>query len=125
MKSIKVTILLALVLTLGFTSCKKNGTGGDATITMTVKHHDLIIPDATIYIKYDAKEFPGEDVSKYDNSVKADGNGYAKFEGLLKGDYYLYGVGYDSNISETVKGGLGVEISKRSQIKEVIVPVTE
>ncbi len=125
MKTLKTTILFALFLSLVFTSCKKNGTGGDATITMTVKHHDLIIPEATIYIKYDAKDLPGTDLSAYDDNVKADANGYAKFEGLLKGDYYLYSVGYDSSISETVNGGLGVVISKRSEIKEVTVQVTE
>lgn len=111
------------------TSCKKNGTGGESEIAVWVKHHSNLIPGATVYIKYGAKEFPGADVSKYDESkvtgTTGHSNGHTHFEGLLKGNYYLYAVGYDSTISQTVTGGLYVKIKKNHEHIETDIPVTE
>jgi hypothetical protein len=105
-------------------SCKKEGTGGKSTVSGTVKHHSNPIPNAIVYIKYGATEFPGNDVSVYDNHVTADANAYYEFKDLRKGDYYLYGVGYDPNIFEAVKGGIGIQL-KRNNTVTSDVPVTE
>lgn len=97
---------------LGFLlSCSKGGPGGEAGIRGIVKHHSAPIPAAVVYIKYDAKEFPGADLSLYDASVTTS-NPEARFEfnGLKRGYYYLYAVGYDSSISSPVSGGLAVHI---------------
>jgi hypothetical protein len=127
MKTIlKITSVLLLILSLA--ACKKNGTGGKATLMGHVKHHSVHIPNAMVYIKYDAKEFPGSDVSVYDASVQASsGDGHYEFEGLRPGNYYVYGVGYDSTISEAVFGGVAVKIkySDRKETLEVDVPVVE
>jgi hypothetical protein len=37
-----------------------------------VMHHEDLIPDALVYIKYDATEFPGIDPSNYDDQVTVD-----------------------------------------------------
>lgn len=122
-------ILLLLVISIFALACKKNGTGGESEISFFVKHHDSVIPGATVYIKYGAKEFPGADVSKYDASIVTDVSGHSAghshFHDLLKGDYYLYAVGYDSSIARPVTGGIPVNLKSSSEQKDVVIPVTE
>jgi len=124
MKTKIITAVLAIIV---IASCKKEGTGGSATVATIVQHHSKNIPFATVYVKYGAKDFPGSDVSKYDANQKTDKEGHTHFEGLQKGDYYFYGVGYDSSISAVVVGGVPVKISpkeKKSEIEQVVA-VTE
>ncbi len=123
----KIKFILLVISCLVFsTSCKKNGTGGSATIKGTVSHHSNIIQGATVYIKYDAKEFPGENIAGYDASYATTDGAY-EITGLLAGDYYLYAVGFDSSISEIVKGGVPVKIKQRdnNNVFEATVAVTE
>jgi hypothetical protein len=96
-----------------------------------VKHHGVLIPGATVYVKYNSKEFPGTDVSMYDASkvsgASGHGAGHAHFEGLEAGSHYFYAVGYDSTILDDVMGGIGLEI-KNSETKQELdldIPVTE
>lgn len=105
-------------------SCKKEGTGGKASLTGYVRHHGIAIPDAAVYIKFGAKEFPGTDISSYDDQVMADAAGMYTFSSLYKGDYYLYAVGYDNAGMYTVIGGVGIDIS-RNKSYSLDVPVTE
>lgn len=129
MKNSVVLFIALLIIAFAFTSCSKPGLGGEATIAAFPKHHDTPIPNTTIYIKYDAKEFPGTDVSVYDDAQVAEphagGDPHAHFEGLKKGDYYLYGVGFDSSINQIVTGGIPVEITEKAGEIEIVVPVTE
>ena len=113
-----------LTLFFSFSSCKKEGTGGKSSVSGNVKHHQELIPNAIVYIKYGATEFPGGDVSLYDDKVTSDTNAHFEFKDLQKGDYYLYGVGYDFTGSYTVTGGVGITL-KRNQSSVVDVPVTE
>lgn len=111
-------------------SCKKEGPGGKNTIVAFPKHHSSPIPGTKVYIKYGTKNFPGEDVSKYDafKIAEKEGNSpdvHVHFEDLQKGDYYLYGVGYDSAISQIVKGGIPVSINTKSGETTVTLPITE
>ncbi|MEO6168662.1 MAG: hypothetical protein ABIO46_08140 [Chitinophagales bacterium] len=127
----KTVILFTTILSIAFafSSCTKAGLGGEATIAAFPKHHDKPIPNTVIYIKYDAKEFPGTDVGVYDGFKIAEsepgGDPHAHFEELKKGDYYLYGVGFDSSINQIVTGGIPVEIKEKSGETDVVVPVTE
>jgi hypothetical protein len=122
-----VIVMLVCILT----SCVKEGPGGNAEIAVWVKHHDKLIPGATVYIKYGSKEFPGDGLSLYDDSevcgTEGDDEGHTHFHDLKRGNYYLYAVGYDSSISETVMGGIPVEITKENKdgSSDVEVPVTE
>jgi hypothetical protein len=121
MKSIAfLTGLLILFFSL---SCKKNQLGGKSTVKGKVMHHEKIIPNAIVYIKFNAKEFPGEDASNYSTSVRADNEGSYSFK-CYKGDYYLYGVGFDNSINKAVVGGLPVHIRNKETV-EVDVAVTE
>jgi hypothetical protein len=118
-------ILVVATLAVGFASCQKAGTGGDAQISYMVKHHDMHIPNATVYIKFNADEFPGDNISEYDLSDQSDSEGHGHFESLKKGKYYLYAVGYDSSVAQPVVGGVAIKIAKKDETVETTVPVTE
>ncbi len=124
MKSILNFSILLIIISLSLSSCKKEGPGGKSSVSGNVKHHQELIPNAIVYIKYGATEFPGGDVSLYDDKVTSDTNAHFEFKELQKGDYYLYGVGYDFTGSYTVTGGVGITL-KRNKSSEIDIPVTE
>jgi hypothetical protein len=121
-KTISICIVIALFMSI--LSCRKEGPGGKSSVSGTVKHHSMIIPNAIVYIKYDATQFPGTNISLYDASTTADANAHYTFKDLRKGDYYLYSVGYDNAITSIVSGGIGVKLKYN---KETVtdIPVTE
>jgi hypothetical protein len=130
MKKIAISFLFLLILNC-VVSCNKAGTGGDAEVSATIMHHERAIPGATLYVKFNAKDFPGEDVSKYD-IVQVTGTaghsiGHTHVKDLKQGYYFFYGVGYDSSIQQTVTGGVGIHIKYSQRKKEIdlTVPVTE
>jgi len=111
-----------LVLALG-ASCKKNQLNGSATISGRVMHHSKPIPFSRVFIKFDAREFPGADTTKYDAHVQSDANANYSIK-VYKGDYFLYGVGYDPGIQRVVIGGIPVHI-RNNETVNTDVPVTE
>lgn len=121
MKRILVIGVLGIFVFLS--ACKKNQLGGKSTIKGQVTHHETMIPNAIVYIKFNAKEFPGKDVSTYDAYSTTGADGTYEFK-CYKGDYYLYGVGYDEAISKTVAGGLPVHI-RNNEMVTMDVAVTE
>ena len=117
--------LIPYTLCLLLLSCHKEGPGGKAAIQGLVKHHSQLIPGAVVYIKYGVKESPGSNVTYYDANVTADANAHYTFPDLKYGDYYLFGVGFDSVIVQAVNGGVPVEIKTKTETVEMDVPVTE
>jgi hypothetical protein len=99
-----------------FAACKKDpiaGKGGNAVLKITPRHHGNNIDSCTVYIKYNTKDLPAD--AKYDDSAKCapvDGKPVATFSNLKKGDYYLYGSGWDPSIAEGVLGGTPYTISE-------------
>lgn len=124
MKTRYILLPLFAASALALTSCKPEGLGGNSEIALFVKHHSAIIPNSAVYIKYGASESPGTAASDYDDVATTDANGHAHFHDLVKGDYYLFGVGYDSSISSVVTGGVPVKL-KNGEEKEITVAVTE
>jgi len=105
-------------------SCKKNELGGKSTIKGKVVHHEKDIPFATVFIKFNAKEFPGSDTTLYDSKVRADAEGNYIIK-CYKGDYFLYGYGFDKSISPPrVIGGRAVHI-RNNETVETEMSVTE
>lgn len=104
-------------------SCKKNQLGGTSTIKGIVAHHSRAIPNSRVFIKFNAKEFPGEDTTVYDAKVTADAGGNYSIK-CYKGDYYLYGFGYDDLIKQNVSGGVPVHVRRNEQVNSDV-PVTE
>lgn len=120
----KKIVAFTLLILLAF-GCKKNQLGGKSTISGTIKHHAKVIGNATVYIKFNAKEFPGTDVSVYDDKVTADASGNYTIK-CYKGDYYLFAVGYDYAIEPpyTVVGGSPVHIRTKEDV-QIDLAVTE
>ncbi|MCE9537856.1 MAG: hypothetical protein K8R85_01380 [Bacteroidetes bacterium] len=121
-KIIFVNISITSVLILS--SCHKEGNGGKSSVNGYVSHHGHKIGNSIVYIKYGAVEFPGADVTKYEASVTADVDGRYEFKNLRKGLYFLYAVGYDNLIMETVTGGTGVKL-KYNKAETTDIPVIE
>lgn len=117
--------LFLLCICLIFFSCSKEGPGGKAAIHGVVKHHSALIPGAVVYIKYGSKESPGSNITYYDANVTADANAHYEFSDLKKGDYFLFGVGFDSTSAQPVNGGVPVEIKSKTETVIADVPVTE
>jgi hypothetical protein len=118
-------IISFFVLLVSFYSCKKNQIGGKATIKGVVMHHSKPIANAIIYIKYNATEFPGSNVSLYDSYINADNSGSFSVS-IFKGSYYLYAIGNDLDIAlpNDVKGGLSFSIRNNEHLVKNIA-VTE
>jgi len=128
MKSFVKITLVAAVLATTFAACKKNGTGGDATIAAMPGHHGKMIKGATVFVKFKATELPSNPETNYDLKIVGDAKeDHVHIEGMLPGNYFLYAVGYDSTISLPVKGGVAVTIKNSEKKKEIDVdiPVTE
>ena len=117
-------ILLAGVALLPFAACKKNQLNGDSLITGTVAHHSKPIPNATVYVKFGAKEFPGRDSSVYDAHVKADAMGVYSVT-CYRGNYYLFATGVDMQAQPLyVNGGVPVRVRSNEDVKAEVA-VTE
>ena len=121
MKNFKYIFLI--ICALSFFGCKKNQLGGKSDIKGKVTHHDVAIPNARVYIKFNATEFPGTDVSVYDTFIDADHNGNFEIKKIYHGQYYFYGVGMDGLI--TVKGGVALKVKMLKEVTGFVVPVTE
>lgn len=114
---------LITILFFAINSCKKNQTGGKATLKGVVMHHEKPIPNAYVYIKFNSSEFPGDDYKLYDTYVQADANGNYSIS-FYKGTYYIYASGIDLDIPPpyTVKGGLSVTLrNKETLVKNIAV----
>ena len=122
--SAKYLILLVVSVSFIFTACHKEGIGGKSSVSGGVFHHEKPIPNAVVYIKYGATDFPGADVTTYDDHTTADANANYEFHNLRMGNYYLYGVGWDNSISSTVTGGISVKL-KYNKSYSTDVPVVE
>jgi hypothetical protein len=125
---------LLLACSLLFFACKKGddetpvgGPGGNATLKITPWHHDKMIDSCMIYIKYNAVNPPADSV--YDDSARCvlvNGEPIATFAGLKKGNYYLFGYGWDPQLSppQAVRGGIAWPVTEET-LQYVKVPVSE
>lgn len=120
-----------LCLSLLAANCKKTdnntpGKGGSATLIVNPQHHevDSNIKRCKVYIKYGAVDAPSNGI--YDDSatcVVANNKALATFTALKNGNYYLYGVGFDTTAG-CISGGIGYTISQQSS-QTMFLPVTE
>lgn len=123
-KFIYPTIALTAVLG-GLFSCKKAGTGGDATLVVFLKHHGNIIKNHvgwvdTVFVKFNTDELPGTKPSDFDTYFVGEaGEDHVHCEGLKTGKYYIYGAGIDSTGPYRVTGGMSVKIKYSERKKEI------
>ena len=126
MKKILLPCLCIVLMVVA--SCTKPGTGGKATLSVHVFEDDcdvpvgfvsanhIVVPEAIVYIKYGGTAVD-LDVTSYDDFKVADFGGKTVFDGLRRGDYYLFGV----NIDGTKTGGTHFEIKNRIGEREVVI----
>jgi hypothetical protein len=114
MKKLFYFILLSAAFSFA-TSCIKEGPGGKASIKGKVVYNSTPVPGAVVYIKYGAKVSPGTDVTYYDASVNASATAEYEFTDLKRGDYYLFSVGFDSTLVQTVTGGKYVPVNSKTE----------
>lgn len=139
MKSYKLFLIAMLFIT-SFNSCKEDdtttpinncvgGKGGSVTFEVKTIHHIREIKGCTIYIKYNAQDFPGENPSSYDYVFKADDSLSVSYTDSMKcGKYYLFATGIDSLLSppnNIVKGGVPINISQVQDTTKINLYVTE
>lgn len=118
--------LLLFALSLLTLSCKKGieddgtlaGKGGYGTLKVTPRHHSRQIDSCMIYIKYNAVDAPVD--NRYDDSAKTvliGGIPVATFTELKKGNYYLYGYGWDPKLTPpaAVKGGFAYPLQTENE----------
>jgi len=114
-------------------SCKKKdkdsaGTGGNTTFVVAPQHHGKPIDSCTVYLKYNTMDAPGTGTSNYDISAKVmmvNGEPVATFPGMKKGQYYVFGSGYDPAISQGVIGGIPYKIEQDGGTVKITLPVSE
>ena len=112
------TIIIGL--TLCTFSCKKNQLGGKSIVNGVVLHYSKAIANATVFIKFNSKTFPGADTNLYDARVRADAKGNYAFN-CYGGDYFLYGYGIDNAVSPPrVVGGVSLHIRYNEKIEQNI-----
>ena len=103
-------------------ACTKAGKGGKAILSVHVFEgvcdgsNRTVVPQATVHIKYGGTDVD-HTVSSYDDAQIADFGGKTVFEGLKRGEYYLYGVSVDG----TKTGGAFFEIKNRIGEREVVI----
>src|SRR5687767_14366410 len=109
------------------TQCKKNDTGGKATLTAYVAHHGQPINLPTIYVKFGAKDLPSDPTNNYDLKIEGKHENHVHIKDLRYGNYFIYATGFDSSIMLPVSGGVPVEIKwkERKKSADIQVPVTE
>lgn len=125
-----VNTVLVLATTISVFACCRpeeqtevGGKGGNATLKVTPQHHGNNIPNSKVQIKYNTQELPTS-FDEVEMTVDDNGKPVATFSGLKKGNYYIYGSGYDSSIGQNVVGGIPYTITEENT-QSITVPVTE
>lgn len=95
---------------------------------VTTQHHELIIGDIDVYVKYDATDFnfPGwEDLAEYDTVFTTNAAGRGCITNLPIGKHWLVGLGFDSAINSAIKGRAFLEVSFETPEVDLILYVGE
>lgn len=114
---LKKIILSLLVLTICPTACtppEDESFALPTKICVRTQHHHQPIPDATVFIKFNADSFPGYDAppSFFDKSFRTGKNASGCLEAVPEGRHWLVAFGYDSlYFPHDVFGSLQVEVS--------------
>lgn len=86
----------------------------DTKICVQTSHHYFPIPDATVYVKFNADSFPGylQKPEYFDKVFKTGKDARGCLTGVPEGNHYLIAFGYDSlHYPHDVFGNLPVTIS--------------
>lgn len=122
MRTAIITFAACCISTLTIVSCSKSnndqaGKGGNATLTVQLQHHTVAknIENGIVYIKYGATDVPSNGV--YDDSAlcsSMSATQTAVFSNLKNGNYFLYATGFDTSISQAVRGGGAYTVTQQA-----------
>lgn len=120
----KFLLFPVILIALFVTSCQKTpGPGGKAIINVHVIDGNSNIPYTEVKIKYGADVYPGENAT-YDASITGDQYGKGKFDGLNRGDYYLY-TSYTDTTGNLREGGAYVKINNKPGEQHIVIDMGE
>lgn len=102
MRQLQIFAVL-LVFAFFYTDCNEGGI--ETKACFTTQHHEEIIGDITVSVKFDATEFPGYDPSgDFDRQQVSDSQGNVCFKNIPFGTHWFVAIGYDEKIREQVIG---------------------
>ena len=108
-----------------FASCEKSNTV-HTQVNFTTQHHEKIIPNITVFVKYNTSEFPGYDPPDiFDDSAVSDDRGKVSFRDIPLGHHWFVGVGFDEEIKEQVIGNMDYQFDLRHLRLDTILYVGE
>lgn len=98
-------------------------------ICVTTQHHNFPIPNATVYVKFNADSFPGyeQPASYYDATFKTGADSRGCIESVPEGTHWLVAFGYDSlHYPHDIFGSIPLEISLDGRpVRDTILYVSE
>ncbi len=98
--------ILGLLTVVG---CTKTGADRTTSVCFTTQHHDLIIPNITIYVKYATQDFPGfEPIEQFNQVLVSDASGRVCMSNFPLGNHWFVAMGYDELIREQVIGTMNI-----------------
>ena len=122
-------LFLFLAVSCLFLACQKNDVPRILNQTcVTTQHHELILGDIDVYVKYDATDFnfPGfEDLAEYDTVFTTNADGRGCINNLPIGKHWLVGLGFDPAINLAIKGRAFVNITFENPEVDMILYVGE
>jgi hypothetical protein len=96
------------------------GKTGKVTLNLTPRHHGANISTATLYIRYNALEYPKADNVFDDSAVVEIKNNVpvASFDSLSRGNYFIYAKGFDPSpkVNMEVVGSAPFTITDTSHV---------
>ncbi len=123
--------LLPLFLFLSVLACRK----APDTIPLPTKicvqtsHHYYPIPNATVYVKFNADSFPGyqQPPSYYDATFRTGADARGCIEAVPEGTHWLVAFGYDSiHYPHNVFGSIKLEVSLKDRpVRDTMLFVSE
>ncbi|MCS6990558.1 MAG: hypothetical protein NZL95_01695 [Chitinophagales bacterium] len=76
-----------------------------------VVHHTWPVGGCKVYLKRNATQWPGRNPVAYDDSALTNAAGFCLFDSLFYGDYYLYAIGWDKLVQDSVTGNSWVPLT--------------
>ncbi len=125
-----MSTMLLLSLLLCISACEKNSNPGTISLgselCLATLHHERGLTEITVYIKFNAAEFPGyDDLSVFDDSAVSDEFAEACFDKIPPGEHWCIGIGHDELLDEPVRGSVRYEILRNGLPQDTVILVSE
>jgi hypothetical protein len=118
---------LVLLFSVVLFACSKSSPDdlGQFTVDVHILHHAETVSNCSVYLKEYSDDFPGKSISEYHFLSVSDNNGIASFHGILPGNHYLYGLGFDGKDSITGNRAIYIDPHDRDGYAKFLLHVSE